>query len=168
LNNRIYIHYGSSHFDKNLLENSVKYKYTDYKLKNRFFKPEGLWGSPVDTDDWKNWCEAEDFRVDALHIGSFFDKSFKFKLKSTAKILVIKSFNDAIPYIEDLEISYIHDSVRPYFSKLNLEKIYDNFDGMELIHGDNWYELHIESFFNSWDVDSIVIWNPDVIEEIKD
>ena len=40
------------------------------------------------------------------------------------------------------------------------------FDGMVLIHGKHYCELHSNGF-GTWDVDSICVWNPDIIELIK-
>ena len=47
--------------------------------------------------------------------------------------------------------------------KLNLEKIYKHFDAMELHLSDDRNGLRDTNVFYGWDVDSIVVWNPDVI-----
>ena len=49
------------------------------------------------------------------------------------------------------------------YETLNREKLYRHYDGMMVWMGDNWHELHNNFLFWMWDVDSIVIWNPDVI-----
>ena len=41
----------------------------------------------------------------------------------------------------------------------------NKYDGMVLIHGKHYWELH-ETAFYTWDVDSICVWNPDAIEII--
>ena len=144
-----YIHYGSDHFEKDKLLSTMNpaYKY------RRFDKPHGLWASPVKSDlGWKNWCENEDYATEKL------DESFTFTLK-TCRVLHIRRPGDIEPYLE---------KVPPYKGqlfdhwKLNLSKIYKNFDAMELHLSENW-RLHDTDIFYSWDVDSIVIWNPDVI-----
>lgn len=43
----------------------------------------------------------------------------------------------------------------------------DGYDAVELIHGNNYGELHF-SLFNTWDCDSIVILNKNVIVPIED
>ena len=141
----VYIHRGSDVFKPELI----------VKKFDRFDKPSGLWASPEDSDwGWREWCEAEDFRSEEQ-----LSKSFKFKLKESARVLHIRRLRDVEPFTT-LDPSFI------FFDghELDLNRIYSEFDAMEVHMSDNWCELHDSLLFYSWDVDSIVVWNPDVIE----
>lgn len=149
MSSKTYIHYGSDVFDMEKF-NSIK----DLKRDNRGInKPDfGLWASPVDTDfGWKDWCEGEEFHLDRL------DKRFTFTLSEDAKILTVRGLDDVKDYT-----SYIDERIT-LFKVLDFDRIMRRFDGMELIHEDRYSELH-DSFFYTWDCDSIVIWNPQVLQ----
>lgn len=147
---KLYIHYGSNQL--------IKEKVTEMKHEAGsnicINKPDfGLWGSPVDCEfGWKEWCESEDFHTDTL------DRYFVFKVKDGAKIFTVRKNDDVSDYICPLRYTDV-------FKHIDFNKIMKEYDGMELIHGDNYMDLHFGHFY-SWDVDSIVIWNPDVIEVV--
>ena len=151
MNDIIYIHYGSDKFDRS------KFKTFNplVGLEGGLNKPGhgiGLWACRIDADlGWKDWCEAGDIHVEKL------EHSFKFTLDKGAKILTVRSNADINRYTKYTNIRHID------FNAI----VNAGYDGVELIHGDRWEELHYGLFY-SWDVDSIVIWNPDVIEEIKE
>lgn len=131
-----FVHYGANTFDPALVPNGSPH----YK------KPSGLWASPTKGDwNWKEFCLSEEFHLDRL------SKHFKFTVKKSAKILVVNHLSNLKGYIS-------HD-----YETLNREKLYRHYDGMMVWMGDNWHELHNNFLFWMWDVDSIVIWNPDVI-----
>lgn len=154
----MYIHYGCDHFDFNKLYTQYLEAMNDFCNQNNFLNkpPIGLWASPVNGHlTWKDWCEAEDFHTDRL------DKSFTFTLTDSAKVLMVRSMDDAKEYIMTMLDKY-------HTRFVDFEKIMRNFDAMELCHDDNYMELHsYPGMFNSWDVDSIVVWNPKVVREIK-
>lgn len=147
---KTYIHYGSGRFDKFFMISTCH----GDKMKNLYRnKPGyGLWASPTDTDwGWKDWCESEDY--------GDLSSSFTFSLKDDAKILVVNSVKDVEDYIQ-------FDPERYWTFKLDFERIMDEYDGMELIHGNNYSELHDGGFY-TWDCDSICIWNPEVIVNVR-
>ena len=147
---KLYIHYGSNQL--------IKDKVTEMKREagsNMYInKPDfGLWGSPVDCEFvWKEWCESEDFRTDTL------DRYFVFKIKDGAKIFTVRNKDDVSDYLYTPHLYMLE--------YIDFDKIMKEYDGMELIHGDNYMDLHY-GYFYSWDVDSIVVWNPDVIEVVR-
>lgn len=145
MNDKIYVHYGHKEFDPEKFNGNIKNKPYWSKPANWA----GLWASPVDTDfSWKKWCELEEFRECSK------DNCFKFKLKDNAKVLTVTELSDASNYI-------IGDE---FCGGLDFEQmIKDGYDAIELIHGDNYRELHF-SLFNSWDCDSICIFNADILE----
>ncbi len=153
---KLYIHYGSDHL--------IKEKVTEMKHEagsNMYInKPDfGLWGSPVDCEfGWKEWCESEDFHTDTL------DQYFVFKVKDGAKIFTVRKNDDVSDYLLTPYLYTLEYMFPPKYIDFN--KIMKEYDGMELIHGDNYMDLHY-GYFYSWDVDSIVVWNPDVIEVVR-
>lgn len=141
-----YIHYGSNIFKPDYILKKDKYLRSD--------KPNGLWASPVNADwGWKDWCELEDFRTERL------DDYFTFTTVPEAKILHLHSLSQAAPY---MKISYRFQSIVGY--NLDLDKIYKMFDGMELHISDDFCSFHDNNVFYTWDVDSICIWNPNIIQ----
>ena len=154
-NKKIYIHYGSDFLNKTM-------PMKDWVTGD---KPKGIWASPKDTNwGWKDWCEYEDFEIRKLKL------SFEFKLKRKSKILKIKKIEDIWPYLKEIEDKSLWWPMwyQDYKYELDTEKLYSNFDGMELFMKNNYGYFHNHSHnFTTWDVDSIVIWNLDIIEPIK-
>lgn len=147
-----YIHYNSDVFDKERLKRALTYN----KKYRKFDKPFGLWASPVDSQlGWKEWCECERFRLESL------EKSFTFTLSPEAKILTINNLKDAASYVIE-DCKELRDGrLDFYYDRLDLANIYENYDAME-VNISNDYRFR-NSVFHGWDVDSICIWNPDII-----
>lgn len=151
---KAYIHYGSEKFD---MDKFLEIK--DRGLLNPgrntcINKPDyGFWASPIDTDfGWKEFCVNEDFRTDRL------SESFTIELSDDAKVFTVTK-------LDDIPSDYIFRKNRygAEYYNLNFDRIMKDYDAMELIHSDGHYsELHNDLFY-SWDVDSIVIWNPQII-----
>jgi hypothetical protein len=145
-----YIHYGSMGFDK---EKFVP-------ISNRqWIKPNGgFWASPVSAErSWRKWCEDEQF-VDDLEE---YDKCcFHFNLSDSAKVLHIRHTND----LENLPTE-----PAPYMCGL-FGTIFLDFEALKN-QGYDAIELHISecgALYNAmygWDCDSILIMNPDIINE---
>ena len=132
----------------------------DLNSSGRGDKPRyGLWASPTDADyGWRQWIESEDFRVD-----EYTQSSFEFDLSSGARILHIYSEDDIMPFIiKDKEFGMFFMSKTAIGDRIDFDRIAGDYDGLELHLSDNYGELH-DSIFYTWDCDSIVIWNPDVI-----
>lgn len=148
-NKKIYVHYGSNLFDPT--------KFT--KPNYTWCKPYGLWASPKDaTFGWKRFCESEEFNLERL------EKSFEFELRKDAKILQIRSLKDAKPFFikknDEERSSYASHYLLDAEYKLDLNRIYKEFDGIELFFSNNYNEFHYASeIFSGWDVDSLIIWN---------
>ena len=139
-------------------------------------KPDGgLWASPVDGDGdtWAAWCEREGFR----HHED--DDFFEFKLADNARVLKIASIADAkkIPMqwdnpecvnhslgrwlLRDKEIfedTNWWDGWKPDFEKLS-----ERYDAIEYICNHETYNALL-----GWDVDSLLVLNPNVIIIITD
>jgi len=162
-----YIHYGSDKFDPERfmpVDDSYFDNYNPIMDINKPHHGVGLWASPVSCYiSWKEWCENEDFHTERLQ------SHFEFTLKPEAKVLTIKCLNDIEPYTNTIAALKSHDYkgiITPWDYKrlaIDFKAIFDKFDAMELVHSPKTYmELH-DGLFNAWDVDSIIIWNKEVI-----
>ena len=96
--------------------------------------------------------------------------SFRFTLTDSAKILEVHKEEDILDYVitnqDSLQFRRYTHNLTDICDYLDTEKLYSEFDGIELFLSDN-YSMH-DGIFNSWDCDSIVVWNPDVIIPIKE
>ena len=130
------------------------------------FKPLGFWGSPSpinknysDFYTWKEWLIDNDYEEDdPTSFGSkyFFD----FKIKEESKILSI------LNYEEDIKIYRKYCGTEYYKGGFFDKSLYEDFDGIFLYHGYDQFDIHMSLEFNGWDVDSIVVWNPEMIVTI--
>ena len=136
----IYRHYGSDHFDKNLFNQIINV--------NRNKPHGGLWACDADNDPWYTFCKLNDFKLDSLQ--HYFD----FKIKPNAKYLVI----DHEKVSKHLPLVYFDILDEYYFDFEYLSEMYD------VIIYNLGYSLHPD--FYGWDVNSILVMNPDVIEEV--
>lgn len=152
-----YIHYGNNHFDRNNMLQAIQID-PDGDYRN---KCGGFWASPVECGySWHDWCINEDFHTERL------DTHFTFTLSPNARVLTVKSIKD-LPQecIVYDEADYRHRDPRISFKYL---KRY--YDAIEVVISANYNELrgfanYHGLWFCTWDVDSILIWNPDVIIE---
>ena len=148
---KIYVHYGHEKFEPEKLLNRKR----DPFLQK--YKPTGLWGSPVDSEwGWIDWCKSEGFRPERLKT------SFKFKIDPSARILEVRNPDDVRSYIIAEEHRFPDDTIF-YDYSLDTSQIEKEYDGMEVYMNDNYNELHNTPIFYVWDVDSLVVWNPDMV-----
>ena len=163
--NTIYIKYWYNHgesFDASKIQ---------IELGNPEFqwgKPDlGFWGSLWNASfGWKEWCIAENY-------GDYdWNNPIYFRLKSNSTILKIyrEDLNDDVlsKYVILDEKMYHAIHREHYF--LDYNKIVDDgIDAVELMDGSIghsiWYNKY-EQIFNSWDCESIVVLNKDVLEFI--
>ena len=154
---KTYITYGKGNkFDKDKLP-----KVEDLKIElsclNKVRKT--LWGSPVDANyGWKEWCEDNGFHTELLTD----DNSFKWTLKPEARILYIEDLGDLekVPFITKNEYAFME-------TYIDFESIIKSYDAMEICM-DEHYIGHMfvskeEIAFNSWDCDSIMVFNREMI-----
>ena len=140
-----YIHYGYTTFEKD--------KFKPVKNLPECAKPfGGFWASRVNAiRSWKNWCESTQFETNL-------DDSFVFTINSNAKILTISN----VKQLQTLpKITGITSMVQ---TNLDFEKLAEEYDAIEVIISKDG-NLYQELF--GWDCDSILIMNPNIIEEGK-
>lgn len=139
------IHYGSDSY------NPLKFK----KIKNveYFNKPYGgLWTSPVNSNhSWKDWCIAEDFRVNSLN------KSFQLVLNKDARIATIQYKLDLfnLPLIKNKMLSSTFMQLQ-----LDYKEISKEFDAIHLTaEGERNTRFSMEISLYGWDCESVLILN---------
>ena len=156
---KTYIHYGSDKFDIDKFHRFVGNDLSDLAINKPKAKT-GLWASPTDCWlSWKDWCEGEEFHTEAL------EKAFTFTLSPGSIILTVRRCADIDPYLKYWsDIDPMYSGYNSLSKAIDFQAIFDDgYDGVELVHSQKYYmELHMGPFY-SWDVDSIVVWNPDVI-----
>ena len=145
----IYVHYGHKKFYKEMcgpIENI-----------QLFTKPKGgFWASRIDAKfGWKDWCIDQEFRdIDE-------NDAFRFRLKDDAKVLYINNTDilstlpmarNKLPLLRDINIF------------LDFEKLSKEYDAIE-VNISECHDLYYSLY--GWDCDSILIMNPDIIEEVK-
>lgn len=148
-----YIHYGSEHFYSSLF----------VPIRNRPFpyvKPDpssGMWGSPVDSDHgWKEWCIDNDFHLEE------FSESFIFELKPGSKILRITNDEELHQLVADSFFNEAYKSMYDFYC-LDFEDLLEQgYDAVE-VHVTT-YDIYFK--FYGWDCDSILILNPNCVQEI--
>jgi len=156
-----YIHYGSDHFDKDKF----------IPVKNRSYswnKPErgcGLWASPVCCErSWRDWCFDEEWD---LFRGS---ESFQFDISESANVLNLYSLDDMIRTMDENRDWIFTDPVMrangldddPFTNVyLDFERMMaDGIDAIDVRIKNLYYKLY------GWDCDTILIMNPDIVEEV--
>lgn len=142
-----YIHYGARAFDQ------MKFQ----PIRNRkFIKPTGgFWASPENSPrGWKKWCDDEQF------VEYEEDDFFRFVLSDSARVLHIRSANN----IKDLPIEP-SDYVSLWgVGFLDFEAIQkQGYDAIELHISE---DFHLYNLMYGWDVDSILIMNPDIVKQV--
>ena len=156
-----YIHYGSDRFVKELFN---KVKNTPYLTK----PIGGFWASPVDST--RNWIDFAKSNNIYKNIDGYYDISFEFKISDDAKVLHLYSIDDLdnLPRYECEE----NKRVAKYNNEiwLDFEKLSEEYDAIELHLSEEkrtsdefWQDLYHKLY--SWDCDSILIMNPDIIIE---
>lgn len=155
-NSMIFIHYGSKHFDKQRFTRSPR---RDGEVQQLLNKPsKGFWGSPVNSkNSWKDFCLAEDFRVSTLN------KYFVFTLKKSARVLKVMNTRDMLRLYRRYGMR--GDYGRQY---LDWKRITKSYDAMVLMIPKNNFDLLCDLNLTSWDVDSVVVFNPDALVELHD
>ena len=146
-------------------------------ITNDFYRNKplgGLWASPITDSDitWEYWCRGADFMTDRLN------EYFDFTLKDNAKVLVIKDLKDLdnlprrpLKDTDDLQERLIKDMN----ADIDFSKLAEEYDAMLVymhrstdIPEDNQFLDGIYYKLYGWDVDTLLVFNPDIIEEIKE
>lgn len=145
---RVYVHEGANTF--------VRSNFVPIKNSPDWIKPQGgLWASPEDAHfGWHDWKIANHYDY-----GS--SEKFRFTLSPDAKLLVIDNVNQL------MDLPHQHTSLSEITSFgriLDFEKLAQLYDAM-LVYISEDDELHWQLY--GWDCDSLLVFNPDVIELVR-
>jgi hypothetical protein len=155
------------------------------QARTSFNKPlGGFWGSRINQEDeyysWRQWCEMEQFNTE-YYLNP--KNRHLFSLSNDSKIFLIdgnsisrKRFPDQLSgkftrdefnkLITDYKVLrytlYDETGHKNLAFGLDWDYIVKNYDGFELINGNCWGMFRYNGFY-TWDCDSIVVWNTDII-----
>ena len=145
----MYKTYLRSKFDPNKISNI-----TNHGINKPFG---GLWGCRG--DEWKDWCETEDFRK--------VENPFYWELTEDANVLEIRTAEDFNDVVKRFRIRTVMD-----IDCIDWETISKQYDGVE-VFSQALYETSLSRDFSdtifliglsSWDIPSICVWNADKIK----
>lgn len=163
-----YVTYGITK-EKFSKEKFYKEKFCKETYKTLPSKPlYGLWGSRVDAEyGWQDWCADSGFR-ECSDVNKM-----EFVLAKDSKILEVHREVDILPYIVSRlpQFDYspfqrLENRSTSIMDAISFDKLEDEgYDGLELFISDDYLRLH-NGVFNTWDCDSIVVWNFDAIKII--
>lgn len=124
-------------------------------------KPRGLWFSIEGKDDWKSWCEREEFALDRLAVTT------EIILSPKANILHLRTAGQILKFT----LSNAHNQTSPYYNDftINWPKLGAIYDG--IIIAPYCWSLRLDRrtrWYNGWDCASGCIWNPKAIESTKE
>lgn len=161
------------HYSEKLLK-ELRQDYHDLARSrmNYFHKPFGLWLSVEDYEDdenWKTWCEKEEFALEGLKY------KYLIELKKRAKILHLSTTRE----LEEFSLKYKGNdpfnyerfasqfTKNPYIYIIDWELLSKECDGI-IIAPYNW-DCRLRnptSWYYGWDCASGCIWNIDAIKSI--
>lgn len=179
------IHYGSKKFDRELFEpirnGDLNKSEEESTITNRWHisKPNGgLWACPINSE--LSWRQFVDENYGEIHEK---DDYFVFKLKPEAKVLKIDSMEardklETLPDVfelslQELDKKFFNDNLNPrkyrLDEKINFEKLVEQgWDALwvtaEIISKDI---MTLPQKFLVWDVETVLILNPDCIEQTE-
>lgn len=146
-----YIHYGNREFNKELFQ----------PIKNRqcFTKPfGGFWASDVNAKfGWQQWNKENEFTSCQE------ENSFCFTLKENAKVIHLYKVEDLkqLPIVKN-DLGF---SLSSWYC-IDFEELAESgVDAMEVHMSEGDHELYFPLY--GWDCDSILIMNPDIIENME-
>lgn len=150
----IFKHYGAIKLDRRRKYATNK---GDRKHLARLNKPAGFWASPVGKkfSSWEDFCRAERYNMSSLR------RNITFRLKRYTNILYIT--NEMQLNAAFKRFGYVHPETG--LKHLKWMEIEESFDGV-YFSWKNYDLLKSRHNFSSWDCDSLVIFNLDVIEEL--
>lgn len=124
-------------------------------------KPNGFWVSVEGEDDWRNWCEAEEWRIESL------DNEYDVVLSDFANILYLNSAQDILEFT----IEYLDTESNPLPWKSTRYILWDDlrkkYDGI-IIAPYQWScSMSKETeWYYGWDVASGCIWNLSAVSSV--
>ena len=160
-----FISYGTSSFKK---DKTPQLNLNDDNYFITINKPGGgLWASPVKSNNsWGKYLEYDDSYCQVQKLASY----FKFKISKTANIYIIDTYEDlkAVSTRPNIYGSRYNIDFKALYSKYDCDGIYITEHASTDLYIR--YTLYDDKLYglNAWDVESICIFNPDIIEPIEE
>lgn len=128
-----------------------------YGESHRFDKPNGFWVSVQGPDDWKEWCEAEEFALGTLA------NEHDVLLSESANILHLDSLEALHRFADEWALEGSTGRWGIHWDLLT-----DHYDGI-IIAPYQWQARLSDRtpWYYSWDVASGCIWNLNAIESVR-
>lgn len=150
----LFVHYGHDQFDSALFQ----------PVENiSFMKPKGgFWSAPVNTDNGWDEFLREEFWDDPQTLERL-NHQFQFQVKKDARVLNIASLED----LNDKQLPT--RTLTGNYQVLDFEKLAQDYDAMflDLSHDTRLDYLH-DSRVRGFDVDTLLVFNPDIIRQSAD
>lgn len=127
--------------------------------RDDYFKPKGLWVSVDGPDDWKSWCEGEEFRLEQLKY------AYRVTLRETARVLYIKTPEE----IDEFTLKHGFSlTASRYVHSIRWGDLKKDYDAI-IIAPYQWSRrLSNHCFwYYPWDCASGCIWNMSIIETFE-
>lgn len=146
-----------SHFTKHHFMFIDDYPYSQKNRHNQ--KPHGLWLSDESDFGWKEWCTAEDFKVDHLAYET------KFTIKPGSNVLRLESESDIVGFHEEYSVlpDWYRSGDNRFLRTPDWERVSREYDGILITP---YYRLwdRFMTWHDCWDVSSGCFWNTDILE----
>ena len=156
LSNIIWIAYGTDKFDSKQ-SRPVDFYSLPCRTNNKPYG--GVWASPLESKwGWADFCDSEEFRLRTL------DTHYLFKLSPDAKIYVIDTFED----LKRVSTRYIQQDLS---YGIDFPELGDKYNGIYVTYNAARtlrYPGNGILGLQAWDVESICIWDDDVIIPIEE
>jgi hypothetical protein len=121
------------------------------------YKPNGLWVSVEGEQDWKSWCESEEFASDS------FVNAYEITLSAEANVLRLRSAEElrAFTYIYGI-------GVRAQGDRIDWQALSQSYSGI-IIAPYIWEcRLDHETFwYYTWDCQSGCIWDAEAVDSVS-
>lgn len=136
-------------------------QYNQYKLMYNA-KPNGFWVSIKGDDDWKSWCESENFNLDKLVV------SYEVKLKKNANIIHLKTPIEVFEFGKKFYLKNSDWQLKNYCGQIKWDDVKNNYQGI-IISPYQWVcRMAVESrWYYGWDCASGCIWDLDCVETLE-
>jgi hypothetical protein len=133
--------------------------YDQLDERGGYGKPRGFWLSVDGPDDWKEWCEGNEWRLDGLAY------RVAFTVSPDADVRVITSVDELREFHDEFKVPPVHVALHPM---IDWVKVAERYDGI-IIAPYLWsIRLDLDLFFYyGWDCASGCFWNLKVIEPVK-
>ena len=145
------------HYSNSVVEKVVSVEQQE-GMKN--FKPRGFWFSVEDGDGWREWCEAEAFRLDCLAF------EHEVELHSDAHILHLSSGEDIDKFSKEFGFGGVSDFMN--YMLLTWDRVAAQYQG--LIIAPYQWEKRLDpdcGWYYGWDCSSGCIWDANAIASVK-